>query len=251
MVKIIDVRLHKTSYLKASSLIITWAKNFESRYVCACNVHMIMEAHDHPSFRQVLNDADLITPDGMPLVWMMRIKGEPAQERVYGPTLMLHVLAIAEKERIPVGFLGSTKNVVDKLVVNLKNKYPDLIVNYSYSPSFGVMSLDENQEIEDSIINSKIQILFVGMGCPKQEKWMAKHKGKIPAVMVGVGAAFDFHAGVKPQSPPFLQKLGLEWLFRLFHEPKRLWKRYFYNNPRFILLAIADLLGLYQPAKMK
>ncbi len=251
MIKIINVRLHKTSYLKASSQIIHWAKNFESRYVCACNVHMIMEAYDDHSFRQMLNRADLLTPDGMPLVWMMRLKGENVQERVYGPTLMLHVLNMAEKERIPVGFLGSTKNVVDKLQEELNKKYPDLIIKYSHSPSFGVMTSDENQEILDAILKSKIQILFVGMGCPKQEIWMADHKGKIPAVMVGVGAAFDFHAGVIPQSPPFLQKVGLEWLFRLFHEPRRLWKRYLYNNPRFIVLAIADLLGLYHPAKMK
>lgn len=251
MSRILDINISAINYSNASHQIVDWGRAHESRYVCACNVHMIMEAHDHLSFRQILNNADLVTPDGMPLVWMMRIKGEPNQSRVYGPTLMLHILALAEKEKLPIGFLGSTDHVLTKLSINLKKKFLNLMINYCNSPSFGKLSETENNKIIEEITQSKIQILFVGLGCPKQEIWMAEHKGKIPAVMVGVGAAFDFHAGVKPQSPPFLQKLGLEWLFRLFHEPRRLWKRYLYNNPRFIILAIADLLGLYHPAKMK
>lgn len=251
MVRIIDIRLNKSSYSLSARLIVDWGKKLESRYVCACNVHMIMEAHDNPSFREVVNKADIVTPDGMPLVWMMRLKGVRRQQRVYGPTLMLHVLELCEKESIPIGLLGSTSDVLELLREKLIMRYPQLKINYSYSPPFGDLSEDENDHIVSNFNQSGSKILFVGLGCPKQEIWMSKNKGRIKAVMIGVGAAFDFHAGVKPQSPPFLQKLGLEWLFRLFHEPKRLWKRYLYNNPRFIILAIADLLGLYHTATMK
>jgi len=249
--QIIGVEVSCTSYSEAVSDISLWANKRESRFICAANVHMVMEAYDSSDYCKVVNNADLVTPDGMPLVWMLRLKGEYQQERVYGPTLMLHILENAEKNGIPIGFLGSTPEVVSALIDRMRIKFPELKILFHISPPFRPTTEDENNQIVDQILKSGVRILFLGLGCPKQEIWMAEHKGKIPAVMVGVGAAFDFHAGVKPQSPPFLQKLGLEWLFRLFHEPRRLWKRYLYNNPRFIILAIADLLGLYHPAKMK
>jgi len=235
-----------TNYHDVKVLASTWSQYAESRYICPANVHMLMEAYDSPGFRKIVNEADIVTPDGMPLVWMMRLKGVKSQNRVYGPTLMLHVLEEAERKEIPVGFYGSSPQVLAALVDRMGKKFPALIIKFSENPPFRALSEEEDGILIEKILLSGIRILFVGLGCPKQEKWMAAHKGKIPAVMLGVGAAFDFHAGMKRQSPLLFQKLGLEWLFRLIQEPRRLWRRYLYNNPRFVFLAIAELLGILQ-----
>lgn len=245
-ITILGQRISPTSYVLATQQVLMWAHNGASCSVCVANVHMLMEAYDDPSFQQIIDQADLITPDGMPLVWLMRLKGETAQERVYGPTLMLSVLERAEKEGLSVGFLGSSPNVLAELIEKLHQRFPALRIGYAFSPPFRPISTTEDQQLIEQIVKSGVCILFIGLGCPKQEKWMAGHKGKIPAVMLGVGAAFDFHAGLKSQAPPFLQRLGLEWFFRLIHEPKRLWRRYLYHNPRFIFLAILDLLEFWR-----
>ena len=246
--KVIGRRVDSVNYMSANDQIIQWARSDDSRYVCIANVHVLMEAYDSCEFRKVVNDADLVTPDGVPLVWMMRAKGAHNQERVYGPTLMSHVLESAARERIPVGFYGSKPEVVKQLVKKLQVRYEFLNVTFSYSPPFRTMSPEEDTEMVEQINQSGARILFVGLGCPKQEIWMAKHHGKVKAVMLGVGAAFDFHAGTKPQAPSWMQEIGMEWLFRLSTEPRRLWRRYLYHNPRFVALAIADLLGLLQKA---
>lgn len=235
-----------TSYAVTVDIVAGWSYDSDSRYICVANVHTLMEAYDSPEFAKIINNADLVTPDGMPLVWMMRLKGQKDQQRVYGPTLMLHVLEAAARENIPVGFYGGKPEVLETLVSKMQARYAGLNVAYSCSPPFGELSRDEDAEIIRKINLSGTRILFVGLGCPKQEIWMAEHRGKVNAVMLGVGAAFDFHAGVKPQAPVWMQRLGLEWLFRLLTEPRRLWKRYLYHNPRFVILAIADLLGLSQ-----
>lgn len=245
--KILDVNISPTSYLQASQLIREWANHNESRYVCAANVHMVMEAHDSSQVRDVVNNADLVTPDGMPLVWVMRRKGVRNQERVYGPTLMLEVLKMAQENGIPVGFFGGSQIALKSLVDKMTAKYPGLKICLSQSPPYSPISQDEDKTLTEGIIKSGARILFVGLGCPKQEIWMAEHRTRIPAVMIGVGAAFDFHAGLKPQAPEFIQKIGLEWLFRLFHEPIRLWRRYILNNPRFIVQSILDIMGFYHP----
>jgi len=219
--------------------------------VFAANVHMLMEAYDSPEFMKIVNSADMVTPDGMPLVWMLRLKGRKKQERVYGPTLMLHVLEAATRDGIPVGFYGSNDEVLDQLVINMKERYPGLKIVYSFSPPYRELSTAEDQVICEQIQNSGARILFVGLGCPKQEIWMADHRGKVNAVMVGVGAAFDFHAGIKPQAPAWMQAVGLEWFFRLFHEPKRLARRYLYNNPRFVVLALLELVGILNGGNKK
>jgi N-acetylglucosaminyldiphosphoundecaprenol N-acetyl-beta-D-mannosaminyltransferase len=243
MISVIGSRVDSTSYSLATKKILDWSIRRESRYVCAANVHMLMEAYDSPEYNRIVNSADLVTPDGMPLVWMMRLKGQRGQERVYGPTLMLHVLEAAECENVPVGFYGSSPGVINSLQIKLCDKFPNLKVVYSFSPPFRETSETEDAEIVKNINASSARILFIGLGCPKQETWMAEHRGKINAVMLGVGAAFDFHAGKKSQAPGWMQRIGLEWLYRLTTEPRRLWKRYLYNNPRFVMLAILDLLG--------
>jgi N-acetylglucosaminyldiphosphoundecaprenol N-acetyl-beta-D-mannosaminyltransferase len=241
---ILGTRVDPTSYEKATKQILSWAKAGESRYVCVANVHMIMEAYESLGFNKVVNQADLVTPDGMPLVWVLRIMGNHHQERVYGPGLLLSVAEGAARDNIPVGFIGGEPQVVTDLVTHIQNRFPNLNVVYSFSPPFKPVTPQEDQRIVDEINQSGARILFVGLGCPKQEHWMAKHRGKISSVMLGVGAAFDFHAGHKKQAPVWMQRSGLEWLFRLLQEPDRLWRRYLYHNPRFILLIAAQLIGL-------
>ena len=239
--RILGVSVHATSYKAAVTQITSWAEMNESRYVCAANVHMIMEAYDLRSFMQVVNDADLVTPDGMPLVWAMRRLGIPNQERVYGPELMIKLIEASTQNSIPIGFYGSSPRVLESLVNGIKEKYHSIDIKYSFSPPYHPLSDAEDTRIINEINSSGVHILFVGLGCPKQERWMSRHKGKISAVMIGVGAAFDFYAGAKPQAPVWMQKRGLEWFYRLFQEPRRLWKRYLYHNPRFMLLVLNQI----------
>jgi N-acetylglucosaminyldiphosphoundecaprenol N-acetyl-beta-D-mannosaminyltransferase len=244
MVAVIDINVNETSYVDATQQIRSWARLHESRAVYATSVHGTMEAHDESEFRAILNRADLITPDGMPIVWMLRLKGVRDQQRVYGPTLMLHILEMASREGLSVGFYGGEPAVLTKLVARMSELFPHLNVKYAFSPPFRVLTEKEQMQIRAEIIQSGVQVLLVGLGCPRQERWIDSQRGIIPAVMVGIGAAFDFHAGVKPQAPAWMQKLGLEWFFRLLSEPRRLWKRYFSIVPRFMGLAIVDLLSL-------
>jgi N-acetylglucosaminyldiphosphoundecaprenol N-acetyl-beta-D-mannosaminyltransferase len=242
---VIGSRIDLVSYAQAIEIILNWSTRRESRIIFAANVHMIMEAYDSAEFRKIVNLADLVTPDGMPLVWLMRLKGQKNQERVYGPTLMLHVLEAASNLNIPVGFYGGKPEVLNILVQNMQERFKGLNVAYSFSPSFTENIVEQKLAIEE-IKKSNARILFVGLGCPKQEFWMAKNRDKLNVVMLGVGAAFDFHAGAKPQAPLWMQNNGLEWLYRLVTEPSRLWRRYLYHNPRFLILAIMDLLGFFR-----
>jgi N-acetylglucosaminyldiphosphoundecaprenol N-acetyl-beta-D-mannosaminyltransferase len=179
---------------------------------------------------------------------MMRLKGAKGQQRTYGPTLMLQILEMASRKKIPVGFYGGEPAILELLVTRMKTRYPSLQVTYAFSPPFRPLSSDETAQVQKAIISSGTRVLFVGLGCPRQEKWIDAQRPFIPAVMIGVGAAFDFHAGIKPQAPAWMQTLGLEWLFRLWTEPGRLWKRYLHHIPRFIVLAIADLLEFRKKA---
>jgi N-acetylglucosaminyldiphosphoundecaprenol N-acetyl-beta-D-mannosaminyltransferase len=242
--RILGMRVDPTSYEEATEKVLAWAAAGESRYVCVANVHMVMEAHDDPSFRALVNAADLVTPDGMPLVWMLRKLGYPHQERVYGPELTSRVCAEAARRGVPVGFYGGHPEALEALVRNLSARFPGLRVVYAYSPPFRPLTPEEDERVTEEINASGARILFVGLGCPKQEWWMAEHKGRVRAVMLGVGAAFDFHAGRVRQAPVWMQRAGLEWLFRLVQEPRRLWRRYLKYNPRFLLLAFLQLTGM-------
>jgi N-acetylglucosaminyldiphosphoundecaprenol N-acetyl-beta-D-mannosaminyltransferase len=248
MMNILGTRIDSVSYISVRDQVMRWTQSDNAHYICVANVQTVMEAYDSIEFGKAINDSSLVTPDGMPLVWMMRAKGVPQQERVYGPTLMLYLLQSAASEGIPVGFYGGTPNVLKLLIKRMQAYYNGLNIVYCYSPPFREMSPKEDTEIVEQINQSGVKLLFVGLGCPKQETWMALHRDRMRAVMIGVGAAFDFHAGTKPQAPAWMQNAGLEWLFRLSTEPRRLWKRYLYHNPRFVVIAIADLLGLLQKA---
>lgn len=239
---VLGVSVSATSYAHSVENIIAWALAQESRYVCIATVSQVMESHDSSEFQRVMNEADLTTPDGMPLVWALRLLGRRTASRVYGPDLTPMLLERAEQEDIAVGFYGASQAVLDRLVNTVRARYPKLRIAYTFSPPFRPLTPDEDTMVVSEANSSGVGILFVGLSNPKQERWMAAHRGKIQAVMVGVGAAFDFLAGTKKQAPRWMMPIGLEWLFRFCLEPRRLWRRYLKHNPRFIVLFSAQLL---------
>jgi N-acetylglucosaminyldiphosphoundecaprenol N-acetyl-beta-D-mannosaminyltransferase len=241
---ILGTTIHPTTYHDATALILDWAARTESRSVCLANVHMVMEAYDDPAFQAAVNGADLVAPDGMPLVWILKLLGHDVNGRVYGPTLTLRVLEAAATQGVPVGFYGASSDVLAVLIGRLRRRFPGLDIGYACSPPFRDQTRDEDEAVVRGINASGVRMLFVGLGCPKQERWMHRHKGRVQSVMLGVGAAFDFHAGAIPQAPSWMQDRGLEWLFRFCIEPRRLWKRYLKHNPRFAILSTLQLLGL-------
>lgn len=241
---ILGMKVSWTDYQHASDLIITWATQRMSKYVCVATVNNVMESYDSEAFQTVMNEADLVTPDGMPVVWALRALGRKDATRVYGPDLTPIVLGKAAAASIPVGFYGGAPQVLTQLVRRLQEQYPGLEIAYSFSPPYRPLSRAEDEGVVDAINKSGTRILFIGLNTPKQDIWMSAHRGKVSAVMVGVGAAFDFIAGSKRQAPRWLMPLGLEWLFRLAMEPRRLWKRYMKHNPRFMVFLAMQLLGL-------
>jgi N-acetylglucosaminyldiphosphoundecaprenol N-acetyl-beta-D-mannosaminyltransferase len=239
---VISVPVHLLTYASAAKQVCSWAAAGESRYVCVSNVHMVMEAFDDEGFSSVLRKADLVTADGMPIVWSQRLLGHREAGRVYGPELMLRVCEVASATRLPVALYGGTEATLERLRTKLQTRIPDLEIAFALSPPFRPLTPQEDDDIIQRIRRSGARIVLVGMGCPKQELWMAAHRPAIPAVMLGVGAAFDFIAGTKPQAPQWMQDAGLEWSFRLWTEPRRLWRRYLYHNPRFVFQLVRQLV---------
>jgi N-acetylglucosaminyldiphosphoundecaprenol N-acetyl-beta-D-mannosaminyltransferase len=183
----------------------------------------------------VLNSADVATPDGMPVVWALRSFGEAQQQRVYGPDLMLALCAAAEQYGYRIYFYGGHGEILSNLRQRLLKRFPNLLIAGEHSPPFRPLTPEEDDRCIAAIIASEADIVFVGLSTPKQDYWMMQHRDRLPGViLVGVGAAFDFHAGLVPQAPPWMQQAGLEWAYRLTREPRRLWRRYLRYNPRFV-----------------
>jgi len=240
--EILGVRVDCTNYPAATREILEWAKTGRSRYVCCACVHSVMEAHDSKEYRTVIRSAHLVTADGMPVVWLLRRLGFPSASRVYGPDLMINVLEAATKASIPVGFYGASEVVLRQLLRRVAARFPALDIVFAEAPPFRLPTPAEDEKTTRAINQSGARILFIGLGTPKQDRWMHAHLGRVTAVMLGVGAAFDFLARAKPQAPRWMQASGLEWLFRFAWEPRRLWRRYLLHNPRFAILAISQLL---------
>ena len=239
---VLGQRLDATDYADATARVVDWANHGESRYVCLSNVHMVMQGWDDPNFRQIINAADLITTDGVPLVWCLRALGLPSAVRVYGPDLTLHVCATAAQQQLAIGLYGGTAQSLKEFAAMLQSRFPAIEIACSIAPPFRPLTAAEDATYTKQLAESGARILFVGIGCPKQEIWMSEHRGRLNMPMLGVGAAFDFHAGRVKQAPAWLQAIGLEWLFRLLMEPRRLWRRYAWHNPRFVLFFIEQLL---------
>jgi N-acetylglucosaminyldiphosphoundecaprenol N-acetyl-beta-D-mannosaminyltransferase len=219
-----------------------WAVKHESRYVCICNAHSVVTARRDPTFAQILRNADMATPDGAPVAWMMRRVGTAGQQRINGPDLMWRYCATAASRNEPIYLYGSRPETLEALQKSLVQNFPGLQIAGSYSPPFRELTPEEDQAVVDAINASGAGIVWVSLGCPKQERWMAQHRGRIRATMVGVGAAFDYHANVIKRAPFWMQDRGLEWLHRLSSEPRRLWQRYLITNSLFLMYAAQQLL---------
>ncbi len=254
-IKILSVGIDATSYTQATAQILTWAHSGGNHYVVIANVHVIMTAASDRRYSAILDEADLVTPDGMPLVWGMRQLGARHQTRVYGPDLMLACCATLAEDHVPVFLYGATTETLQQLEINLKQRFPDLRIVGSYAPPFfnsDYQSIQEQVAIDlPKIRATGAKVIFIGLGCPKQEQWMAAASAQAIAdkvsigVMIGVGAAFDFHSGQVKQAPRWMMAIGLEWCYRLCQEPRRLWRRYLLNNPLFVIKFGWQLLRHY------
>lgn len=223
-------------------LILEWAKQRLSKFVCVANVHMLIEAHREPAFASILKRADLVTPDGMPLVWMLRLLGTPSQDRVAGMDILLALCERASAENIGVFFLGSQTAVLDRIRANLERDFPSLTISGMEPLPFRPLTEAEDAAVTQAINNSGAGVVLVCLGCPKQEIWMAAHRDRIKAVMIGLGGAFPVYAGIHKRAPLVVRSMGFEWLYRLAQEPARLWKRYSSTIPMFLWLALKQLL---------
>jgi len=241
--KILGAHIDAVSWNQVLDTISLWAARRESRYVCLCNVHSVVTGKQNITFNCIINEADLAIPDGMPIAWMLRARGVSGQQRINGPDLMWKLCDRASQGGLPIYLYGATPTVLDSLQGRLLDAFPPLKVAGAYAPPFTALSEEEDRQIVDDINQSGAAVVFVGLGCPKQEQWMAVHRGRVHATMIGVGAAFDYHAGKVRRAPTWAQRAGLEWLYRLLAEPRRLWRRYLYTNSVFIYHAIRECLG--------
>ena len=214
-------------------------------YVCVTGVHGVSESQSSPSFKKILNEAYLNVPDGMPMVWMGKFSGHRKMDRVYGPDLMLRVFAASEETGIRHFFYGGAPGVADDLKSSLNRRFPKAQVVGTYTPPFRPLNQEEERELVERVSSARPNVVWVGLSTPKQEIFMSEYLLKLDTnIMVGVGAAFDFHSGRVRQAPHIVQRSGLEWLFRLSQDPRRLWKRYLKNNPLFVLRALSQQLRI-------
>ena len=238
--QVLGIPLAVIDYAGAVALTRFWADEAAVHAVAAANTHVVALRRHNPEFAVTLSHFDLIVPDGMPLVWAMNRRGAALRDRVYGPTLMLHAL---EQPGVPHFLLGGSEHLLETLTTQLGERFPGIRIVGSYSPPFGEWSEEENAVIIQKIADSGAKYIWVGLGCPKQEQWIARHKSKLPpGVYFAIGAAFAFHAGLVRQAPAWMQKRGLEWVYRLLMEPRRLWKRYVVYNTLFLWYSLMDAL---------
>jgi N-acetylglucosaminyldiphosphoundecaprenol N-acetyl-beta-D-mannosaminyltransferase len=223
--------------------ILKWAKARESKTVCVANVHMLMEAYWNPEFASILKSSDIVTPDGMPLVWMMRQMGARYQNRVAGMDLFQGLCQLAQALNISVFFVGSQTEILSRMENRLEEEFPLLEIAAMEPLPFRPLTEAEDEALIKKINDSGAGIILVSLGCPKQENWMAHHKGKISGVMIGLGGVFPVYAGIHKRAPRVVRDLGLEWLYRWIQEPRRLWRRYATTIPPFIWLALKQLLS--------
>jgi N-acetylglucosaminyldiphosphoundecaprenol N-acetyl-beta-D-mannosaminyltransferase len=241
---VLGVGISQCSYASATDAIVEMVRRKRGGLVTACAVHLIMECQTDDDLRQQINDFDIVTPDGQPVRWALNwLDGALLRDRVYGPDLTLYLCRRAESDRLNVFLYGSTESVVRGMSVELRRQFPHLEIVGIQPSRFRPSTAEEDASDVEMIERSGADLVFVGLGCPLQERWSHEHRQKLSAVMVCVGAAFDFHAGTLKQAPRWMQRAGLEWAFRLSAEPKRLWRRYLYHNPRYLAGIALQWLG--------
>lgn len=233
--RVLGVRLHALGPAEACAQVLAWALRRESRMVCLTNVHAVVTAGGDPALAAALEDADLVLPDGAPVAWSLRRAGCAGQVRVAGPDLMWALCIAAAERGVGVYLYGAAPDTLARLRCVLGVALPALRIVGSHSPPFRPATEEEIARDVAHINASGAGLVFVGLGCPRQEIWMAAQRGHVQGVLLGVGAAFDFHAGVRRRAPRWMQRAGLEWLHRLASEPRRLWRRYLVTNTRFLL----------------
>lgn len=224
-------------------LILQWANHRFSKVICVANVHMLMEAHSNPEFGAILANADIVTPDGMPIVWLMKLMGDRHQDRVAGMDILIALCQQMSSQQTSLFFIGSEPSILSKMRQRLHREFPNLHIAGMEPLPFRPMTPEEDEAIVHKINASGAGVILISLGCPKQEIWMSQHQGKIKAVMIGLGGAFPVYAGVHKWAPLWVRNTGFEWLYRLIQEPGRLWKRYFATIPPFIFLAVKQVLS--------
>ena len=239
---ILKTRVDKTNYQDACDRIQRWVSTQTPAYIVPANVHVLMTAYWNQDYRDAIDQAALVTTDGMPLVWAMRLLGVKDQQRVYGPDLMLAWCHRSAQLGIPIYLYGGTEYTLSNLSTYLSDRFPGLAIVGCHAPPFRPLTPAEEAADLERIRQSGAKVIFVGLGCPKQEKWMHHQHESLAGVMIGVGAAFSYFSGEVKQAPRWMMKFGLEWLHRLIQEPRRLWQRYCINNPAFIVLFSLQLL---------
>ncbi|WP_194776840.1 WecB/TagA/CpsF family glycosyltransferase [Pararhodonellum marinum] len=241
-VKLFKTKVSVGEYQDYLSAITSLGLSKQSSYVCFANVHMLMEAYDHPEINQAVNSADIVSPDGRPISVLIKKNYGIQQGRACGMDLFPDILNSAEKNQLSVFFYGSTQEVLEKIEEKINLDYPKLKIAGSFSPPFRQLSPSEEEDVISLINDSGANLIFVSLGCPKQEMWMYRHKGKIHGCMMGLGQAFLTFTGMEKRLPVWARNLSLEWAYRLYLEPKRLWKRYLYGNSKFMFLSLKAYL---------
>jgi N-acetylglucosaminyldiphosphoundecaprenol N-acetyl-beta-D-mannosaminyltransferase len=239
---LLGIPVHTGEYGRFVDRILEWGRRRRSAYVCVANVHMTIEAHDDPEFAAIVAGADLVTPDGMPLLFALRKIHGVRQERVAGMDLIESLVEGAEREGLPIYFYGSDERTLRGMEARLRAEHPRLAIAGMHSPPFRDSTPEEKRADVEAINRSGAGLVLVALGCPKQERWMAESRGRIDAVMVGLGAAFRIYGGTSRRAPVWIRSLYLEWLYRLLQEPRRLWKRYLYSNSKFLVLLMTTLI---------
>ncbi|MGB7413597.1 MAG: WecB/TagA/CpsF family glycosyltransferase [Thermosynechococcaceae cyanobacterium] len=222
--------------------IMMWAKERRSKAVCVANTHMLIEAYRNPDFGSVLQNADMVTPDGRPLVWMMKTMGALQQDRVAGMDIFTALCQAAPREKVSIFLLGSQSDILGRMQARLKTEFPDLDIAGVEPLPFRPMTPAEDSALIERVNASGAGIVFLALGCPKQEAWIDCHRDKIQSVMIGLGGVFPVYAGIQKRAPGWIRSSGLEWLYRLMQEPTRLWKRYSSTIPPFVWLALQQVL---------
>jgi N-acetylglucosaminyldiphosphoundecaprenol N-acetyl-beta-D-mannosaminyltransferase len=244
--RVLGVRVDAVQIPDVCSTVEAWIERRDGcRYVAVTGMHGIMEAQHDPAFKSILNGADLVVPDGMPLVWLGRLRGQPLARRVYGPDLMLEVCRQTASQSYSHFLVGGAPGVADQLATVLQKRFPGLVISGTCSPPFQPLTEGQEEDLLATINRTAPDIVWVGLSTPKQEQWMHRNRGRLKsAVLLGVGAAFDLHSGNRSQAPRWMRENGWEWLFRLLQEPKRLWRRYLIYGPRFLFYVALELLNL-------
>jgi N-acetylglucosaminyldiphosphoundecaprenol N-acetyl-beta-D-mannosaminyltransferase len=238
--QLFSLTLHLGTYQSFIERITQLALTGSGSYVCVANVHMLAETYKDVAYSQLIREADLVTPDGMPLTWALKLLHNIQQERVAGMDLLPDLLAVAEKKNLGIFFYGGTQEMLEKTDAFIRTHYPSLTKKHFYSPPFRALTDAERQEDIKRINQSDTQLVVVVLGCPKQEKWMAAMKNDLHACMIGLGGALPVLIGMQKRAPDWMQSAGLEWLYRLFQEPRRLVKRYVETNTLFIWLLLRE-----------